>query len=159
LFLPQNNPLLPEPLNFLSNCRFYFQATGNAFTSRQFSLEAPRRFVVGCTCCNVAASAPYTRELSSGNVVIMRHSVGGHLANCSYIRASFQRPGPTRLRRPGFPESCEVVRDAETAIFSLSLFFFLDRERSAPGARSTDGKSFFHRAVRGAPESMTSGCA
>jgi len=53
--LSRNSSLLSEPFNFLP-CRFYFQATGNAFTSRQFSLETPRRFVVGCTCCNVAAT-------------------------------------------------------------------------------------------------------
>lgn len=115
----RNNLLLPEPFNLLSH-RFYFRATGNAFTSRQFSLETPRRFVVGCTCCNVEATR-VARELSSGNVVIMRHSVGGHLANCSYARlfsARSARPGPACTARRASPNlpSC-----AETAIF---FFFF-----------------------------------
>jgi len=135
-----SNLLLPEPFNFLS-CRFYIQATGNTFTSRQFSLEAPRRFVVGCTCCSVA-TGHVARELSSGNVVITRHSVGDHLANCSYARLfsvqSRNTPGSTAPT--GFPESAKLL-DVETANF-FSFFFFW--ERSAPGAKTTDGKSLFH---------------
>lgn len=131
----RNNLLLSEPLNFLSNCRFYFQATGNAFTSRQFSFEAPRRFVVGCTCCNVA-TARVARELSSGNVVIMRHSAGTSQIATTRV---FSAPDPTA--RLGFPESCEVVRCRDRNFFYF--FFNFLRTRTVRARCQIDRRKVF----------------
>lgn len=65
------------------------------------------------------------RELSPGNVVIMRHSVGGKLQ----LRASFQRRDDTT----SFFEATEL-RDADTAIFE-------GENDPTPDARLTDETS------------------
>jgi len=106
-----------------------------------FPPEAPWHFVVGCTCCKCCSRARLARELFSGNVVIMRHSVGA--AATSQIAA-------TRVFSARNREMHPVRLHADWASPNLQIRamqrpqFFLERERSTPGARSTDGKSLFH---------------